>query len=299
MLPKIAIIGFPCALGGRGPGPERGPESIRSAGLIRRIKNLGFLVNDLGDIPVQNIDGYEWSENAKNLGRIIKYDKALAEKVYESIRAGMFPLVLGGDHSLTIGSLAGVSRAYKDTIGVVYFDAHADFNTPGTTPSGNVHGMPLALAAGLYASEETASLVSIKTGNISLVGVREIDTEARILVKENGVRIFNPQEIKTSGVHEMVKRCLDISSEGTGSVHLSVDTDVIDPKYAKGTNTPSPDGLTPEEVKAAVYELAMSGKIRSMDFAEVNPLRDGPGESTPALAVEVIASFLEGLRSSN
>ncbi len=288
----LEIISVPMSFGGNVGGAELGPDAIKKAGLVSLLKKLGFKVKEDGDIKPKTKKPQKVNPKARHLAEILKVDKKVAESVYNAIKSKMFPLLLGGDHSIAIGSIAGLSKSFDDLVGVIYFDAHGDFNTPETTPSGNVHGMPLALISGQYKAKALPLDMKkpVDPRNIVIIGARDIDPKEKILLKKAGVHVVGMNEIKTNGINKIIAEAIQIAAENGRKVHLSVDIDVLDPKFATGTGTPVPGGLDLSELKVAMSILGSSGCVGSFEMAEVNPLKDEDGTTAP-VAVEVINSF--------
>jgi arginase len=274
-----------------------GPSAIRYARLHRALAALGHEVADRGDVSVPVAETLEPPPSAarlRYLAPVASACRAVAREVEDAARRGAFPLVLGGDHSLAIGTLAGLRRALGEH-GVLWLDAHGDFNTPETTPSGNIHGMPLAVATGRGAAELLAVSdggPSVDEAAAALLAVRALDPGERETLRRSGVHVFTMKDIDQWGAAEAVRRALAAASgDGRRPVHVSCDLDAIDPVYAPGVGTPVPGGLTYREAHLAMELLADSGLVRSMEVVEVNPIRDRRNR-TARLAVELIASIL-------
>ncbi len=284
----VRIIGFPISLGSGKIGTELGPNALRYAGLVKSMEMLGLHVEDQGDISVDNGKDPRSIGNAKNLSKILRYDKLLSERVANALARSKFPLILGGDHSMVIGSLAGLSSYSKKKCGVIYFDAHADFNTPKTTTTGNVHGMPLALASGQYDDSDEPMLQTVYADpkKIVVVGARSIDKKEEELIARAGTQIFTAEDIEREGIVEITGKAIKIASRGGAPVHVSVDVDVIDPIFVHGTGTPVLGGLMTREVKLALSDIHKSGIMDSFEIAEVNPSLD-KNNITVATALEL------------
>ena len=270
-----------------------GPSAIRYAGLEERLQSLGFLVRDHGNVETAVPEATALrDERARFLPEITKTCERIAAKIVQELRAGAIPLVLGGDHSVAIGTLGGLASVHGPG-GVLWIDAHADINTPETSPSGNVHGMPLAAALGLAGPEfesEVWPLPAIDARRVVLLGLRQADEGERGLLREAGVRVFTMSEIDRIGVERAMQEALDRVS-GQGFVHVSLDMDALDPELAPGVGTPVRGGLTYREAHLALELVAESGVAGSLEVVEVNPILDR--ENTTALtAVELVASAL-------
>jgi arginase len=295
---RIAILGAPLDLGAGRRGVDMGPSALRLAGLGTRIGALGYSVVDLGNVFVEQQESTPAGPaNAKYVAQISSACAALADMVDRAVRDERFPLVLGGDHSLATGTVAGVSNAYRrwdQKIGILWLDAHADMNTPDTSPSGNVHGMPLACCIGQGPSELTEILgysPKVEPRNVVLVGIRDVDVSERIRVRRSGITAFTMRDIDERGLREVMEQALAIAGDGTGGVHLSLDMDVVDPDEAPGVGTPVRGGITYREAHLAMEIVCDSGRLTSMEVVEVNPVLD-TANRTALLAVELVLSAL-------
>jgi len=290
---EIAVIGATLDLGQGRRGVDMGPSAIRYAGLEDRLVSLGHVVRDHGNVEAAVPEATTvQDERARFLPEIKETCARIAAKVVEESRAGALPLVLGGDHSVAMGTLGGLASAHG-VGGVVWIDAHADINTPETSPSGNVHGMSLAAALGL-AGEAFASeawpLPALDPRRVALLGLRQADAGERKLLREAGVRVFTMSEIDRIGVERAIREALDHVS-GTGFVHVSLDMDALDPEVAPGVGTPVRGGLTYREAHLALELVAESGLAGSLEVVEVNPILDREN-TTATTAVELVASAL-------
>ena len=291
---NIDVMDVPMDLGAGRRGVDMGPSAIRYAGLNATLKALGHRVNDSGNLHVPFADECEPLESKlRYVDCIVEIAALLATNVAHSLAEGNFPLVLGGDHAIALGSVRGAARESK--LGVVWVDAHGDFNTHETTPSGNIHGMPLAALAG-FGDPRLVNLGSrddalINPKNIALVGVRDLDSGERELLSRSGVTIFAMEQIDRTGAYDAVRRAIDIALDGTAGLYLSFDLDSVDPVYAPGVGTPVAGGLTYREAHMACELIAESGKLIGMDLVEVNPVLDEMNR-TGKLAVELAASAL-------
>ena len=290
---EIAVIGATLDLGQGRRGVDMGPSAIRYAGLEDRLVSLGHVVRDHGNVETAVPEATTvQDERARFLPEIKETCSRIAAKVVEESGAGALPLVLGGDHSVAMGTLGGLASVHGAG-GVVWIDAHADINTPETSPSGNVHGMSLAAALGL-AGEAFASeawpLPALDPRRVALLGLRQADAGERKLLREAGVRVFTMSEIDRIGVERAIREALDHVS-GTGFVHVSLDMDALDPEVAPGVGTPVRGGLTYREAHLALELVAESGLAGSLEVVEVNPILDRENQ-TARTAVELVASAL-------
>jgi len=267
---RVAVVGVPMDLGANRRGVDMGPSALRYARLLEQLADLGYTVEDLGDVPVS------LARASRRRGRGLAYleeIRAAALVLKERLAAlpeGVFPIVLGGDHSLSMGSVAGAARGRR--VGVVWVDAHADFNTPETSPSGNVHGMPLAVLSGLGHPRLTEVFRAVDPKDVVLVGVRSLDPGEKRLLKEAGVRVYTMHEVDRLGVARIAEEVLK-HLQGL-PLHVSLDADVLDPTLAPGVGTPVPGGLTYREAHLLMEILAESGRVQSLDLVEVNPILD-------------------------
>lgn len=290
----VHIIGVPLDLGAGRRGVDMGPSAMRAAGLHRVLSKLGHPVVDRGDLPVPISETQHFGHsNLKFLPEIADTCTRLSREVAGACRQGAVPLVLGGDHSLAIGSVSGVSSCHGPAnIGLIWFDAHGDLNTPATTPSGNIHGMPLAVLLGLgdpQLVELGGNTPKISGGNAVLVGVRRLDPGERELLSSRLVTVFTMRDIDERGLKDVIQSALEIATAGGRGLHVSFDMDVIDPAYAPGVGTPAHGGLTYREAHLGLELIADSKSLCSFDCVEINPLLDNRNR-TAELAVELVGS---------
>ncbi len=290
----MTIVGAPLDLGQGRRGVDMGPSAIRYAGLEERLSSLGRGVVDRGNLSIPEPEALAVSdESARFLPEILGACAELAGLVREVVDDGSVPLVLGGDHSVALGTLAGLRAAAGQPGGVIWIDAHGDLNTPSTSPSGNVHGMPLAAALGIAGdafSHPALELPAVVPERVVILGVRSLDPAERALVKEKGIRVVTMTEIDRIGIERAVLEAIDRSA-GPGFVHLSLDLDALDPEVAPGVGTPVKGGLTYREAHLACEDIAESGVVGSLELVEVNPILDRENGSA-AIAVELAASAL-------
>jgi arginase len=298
MAEKIRIIGVPMDLGASRRGVDMGPSALRVAGLQARLRHLGRQVEDIGNVPVPLPEEQHYGEkNAKYLAEITQACKGLADMVRQTLDDDLVPLVLGGDHSIAVGTTAGAAEHFhkqSKRIGLIWLDAHGDMNTPESSPSGNVHGMPLASIMG-YGPPELTGLASIKPmvepRNVVLVGVRELDSKERRLVKESGVRIFTMRELDERGMREVMAEAIRFASDDTAGIAVSLDMDFVDPSDAPGVGTPVRGGVTYREAHLALEMIADSKSMVSFELVEINPVID-VHNTTATLGVELALSGL-------
>lgn len=294
MRPKrIRIIGVPLDYGSGRRGVDMGPSAIRYAGLHETLRQAGHVVTDAGNLPVPVPESRRPADTRlKYLNEIVKVNRVLARTVERAVSDGEFPLVLGGDHSIAIGTIAGVMRV-RPRLGVIWFDAHGDFNTDQTSPSGNVHGMPVATVVGRGNATLAAPLAGrfVSPEKVVYVGVRTLDPDEAAALRESGATVFSMHEIDRFGMREVVSRAMEIVTRDTDGVHLSFDIDAIDPLYAPGSGTPFSGGLTDREGHLALEMLAEQDILTSLEMVEVNPILDEHNR-TGQLAAHLIASAL-------
>jgi len=288
----IRIIGVPIDLGAGRRGVDMGPSAIRNAGLNERLQHLGWDVEDFGNIevPIPETSVIK-DERLRYLPEIVKVNEQLHLMVSEALREGVIPLILGGDHSLGIGSLAGLASDGR-CFGLIWFDTHGDYNSLDTTDSGNIHGMPLAVANGIGAQELTSiggREKKIREENTVIIGAREIDPQESEMLHQSKITVFTMRDIDQLGMQEVIARGIKIASRETDGIHVSFDLDVIDPEEAPGVGTPVAGGITYREAHLAMEHLADSGLVLSMDVVEVNPILDNKNK-TAELAVGLICS---------
>lgn len=291
---KVSVIGVAIDLGAGTPGVSLGPAAIRYAGVVERLENIGYDVEDRGDIvAIKPASPIAEGTNLKNLDEVARVNTELCNTVDSVMRDGRFPLVLGGDHSIAIGTIAGVLQ-HKKNLGVIWFDAHGDINTAETSPSGNIHGMPVAVALGL-GHERLTSIGGIdkklNTKNIVFIGCRDLDSGERKILKDLGITVFTMHEIDRLGMTEVVNRAIAIASDGTDGIHVSFDLDSMDPVFVQGTGTRVPGGMTYRESHLSLEMIALTEKVVSAEFVEVNPIIDNKNQ-TAKTAVALIGSLM-------
>ena len=295
---QIAIIGVPLDMGADRRGVDMGPSAVRVACLNSKLTALGYAVDDLGNVPVTQPETQpEGSPRAKYLSQITDTCTRLAAMVDESMGRGETPLVLGGDHSIAIGTVAGVSinqQRQQKKIGLIWIDAHTDMNTPESSPSGNIHGMPLACCMGNGPDELTGIggfSPKVHPKNVALVGIRSVDELEREYVQRSGVRVFTMRDIDERGLRAVMEEAITVASGGTAGFHVSLDMDAMDPTEAPGVGTPVRGGLSYREAHLAMETLCDSGRMLSMEVVEVNPVIDEVNR-TGLLAVELVLSAM-------
>ena len=291
---KIDVIGVPMDLGADRRGVDMGPSAIRYAHLQRKLEDLGYTVQDEGNIEVPIAEMCSITNpKLKYIDCIIPMSRRVAGAVATSVQGGRFPLVLGGDHSLSIGSVRGAARNKK--LGVIWIDAHADFNTAETTPSGNIHGMSLAILAGMgdpsLVQLWDEPLPVIDPTKIAIIGARDLDSGEKVNLQNAGAMVLGMEQIDRYGMVSMVEKAIEHVSRDVDGIWLSLDLDALDPQHAPGVGTPVPAGLTQREAHLACELIAETGKLIGMDLVEVNPILDVQNQ-TAALAVEFALSAL-------
>ncbi len=290
------IFGVPMDLGQQRRGVDMGPSAVRYAGLQERLARLGYAVHDGGNIPVpvvEEIAGQvsEDQSRARHLEAVVKVCQSIYEQMVCCVKGHEFAIFLGGDHSISAGSVAGVAN--RGRVGVIWVDAHADFNTPETSPSGNVHGMPVAALLG----EGPRSLVDVgypgpklQPSQVAMIGIRNLDLEERRRLSKSGISVFTMTDIDEHGIGVITRQALSRLSH-LDAIHVSLDMDSLDPDVAPGVGTPVPGGLTYREAHLLMELLCQSNKVHSLDIVEINPILDNRNQ-TAELAVELAASLM-------
>ncbi|MEP6894028.1 MAG: arginase [Chloroflexota bacterium] len=291
---QIDVIGVPIDLGAGRRGVDMGPSAIRYANLHHKLEELGHVIEDKGNIdsPIQEMCQIT-DPKLKYIDCIIPMGRRIGDAVAASMQSGHFPLVLGGDHSLSVGSIRGAAK--HRNLGVIWVDAHADFNTPQTTPSGNIHGMPLAALCGLGDPrlvslwDETPPVLD--PSRVAVIGARDLDPGEKQNLRDAGVMVQSMEQIDRLGMITALEKCIERVSRDVDGIYLSFDMDSLDPRHAPGVGTPVNGGLTFREAHLACEVIAETGKLIGMDMVEVNPILDVQNQ-TAILAVEFICSAL-------
>ena len=293
---KVTIVGVLMDLGADRRGVDMGPSAVRVANLNERLASLGYEVTDSGNIGVRNPEMMSIVDNrAKYLHEIAVACQSLADQVEHILDAGAIPIVLGGDHSIAIGSVAGLASFYRkrdSRVGVIWFDAHGDMNTPETSPSGNIHGMPFAAILGHGVQELThisGFAPKVSPEDCVLIGARSVDREEAVALKESGIRVITMRELDERGMSTVMDEAMWLASRRTAGFHVTMDMDFVDPDYAPGVGTPVPGGPTYRESHLAMEKIADSGKLLSFELTEVNPVLDSSNR-TAELGVQLILS---------
>ena len=295
---RVSIVGAPCGYGASVAGVDLGPAAMRVARLKSRVAQLGYEVRDLGDLKMDCPPAPAPSnEKLKYLREIREACELLAAEVKSVLDDGELPVVLGGDHSIAIGSVAGIASFYRERgqpLGLIWFDAHADMNTPETTPSGNIHGMPLAVLLGYGASELTAIggfSPKLDPRFCAHIGARDVDPEERELIRRLGIRFFTMREIDERGMSACIDEAIQIASQAPAGYHVTLDVDALDPVVAPGSGTVVRGGLTYREAHLAMEHIAEAGRMTSFEVVEINTALD-VNNRTAELGVELILSAL-------
>jgi arginase len=292
----VHILGVPMDLGSGRRGVDMGPSAIRIAGLADRLEELGHTVADEGDLDIKNIEQLKVGDtSARFLREIARVSRQLAAKVERLVARGHFPLVLGGDHSISVGTVSGIARAAgaeRRKVGLLWIDAHGDINTPETSPSGNIHGMPVAALFGEGPSELTeigGEGAKVDPRNVAMVGIRSLDDGEKVRLKKFGVQVHTMSDVDRHGIHRVMKQALARVTDGTDYVHVSFDLDAVDPTVAPGVGTPVKGGLDYREAHLIMELLHDSGVMTSLEMVEVNPILDDRNTSA-VFAVELVQS---------
>ncbi len=292
----IHIHGVPMDLGANLRGVDMGPTALRIAGLVPALENLGHQVSDHDELGIRSRVALQVKDtSAKYVDEIALICGRLCGEAERSLAAGACPVFLGGDHSIATGTIAGVARHFSEQnerIGVLWFDAHADMNTPETSPSGNVHGMPLATLLG-YGVDALVNVggsgPKVDPANVFVIGARDIDVHERDIIAKAGIKVFSMKEIDVLGMAEVTRRAIEGASQGTAGIHLSFDIDGLDPEIAPGVGTPVRGGINYREAHLFMELLADTGLLTSMDIVELNPVRD-VANRTAELVVHLLQS---------
>lgn len=310
---EVHILGVPMDHGAGRRGVGMGPSAIRIAGLQEKLKALGLSVVDHGDVLIRDVERAQQQQmqvegKANHLPMIARACDAVHEHVKRIVKKGAFPLVIGGDHSIAIGTIAGLVSAYKEeeaelrkeepdtelTLGLIWIDAHGDLNTPLTSPSGNIHGMPVAVALGQGPDVLTrigGVAPKINPNDVVLVGLRDLDRQEKQAILDSGVHAFTMKDIDERGMAAVMRDAINLATRNTDYLHVSFDIDSVDPRVAPGTGTTVFGGLTYREAHLAMEMISESDALTSLELAEVNPILDVHNQ-TGQLAVDLIASAL-------
>jgi arginase len=294
----VNIIGFPMDLGADRRGVDMGPSALRIAGLKEKLENLGYKTIDSGDIFIQIMEKQKISNpKLKYLNEILKTSTTLAGKVERVLEKGDFPLCLGGDHSMALGSIAGIAaycKRKKLKLGVIWIDAHSDMNTDETSPSGNIHGMPLAALLGIGHQKLVnfyGFAPKLKPENCALIGIRSVDELERVTIKKFNLPVYTMTDIDKLGIHRIIVKILRQFREKVDYIHVSFDLDSVDPTIAPGVGTPVPGGLSYREAHLLMESIAECGCMSSLEVTEVNPILDDKNKSA-LFATDLIASSM-------
>ena len=299
-IPKenVAIIGFPMDLGADRRGVDMGPSALRIAGLQSKLENLGYNVEDTGDIKIEIMERQKIKNpKLKYLDEIIKTSGKLAEKVEKVLEKGKFPFCIGGDHSIAVGTISGISsycKKRKLKLGVIWIDAHSDMNTDETTPSGNIHGMPLSALLGVGNDKLVKFLgfsPKLSPENCVLIGIRSVDNAEKANIKKLNVPVYTMNDIDKLGIHRIISKVLMQFREKVDHIHISFDVDSVDPSVAPGVGTPVQGGLNYREAHLLMEIIAECGCMSSLEVAEVNPILDHKNKSA-IFTAELIASSM-------
>jgi arginase len=285
-------------LGAGRRGVDMGPSAVRLAGLNEKLSTLGYVVEDLGNIAVVQPESVSAGpQQTRYLSEITRTCEKLAAIVEKTVDEGKFPLVLGGDHSIAVGTVSGLSRHYQKQgkkIGLIWIDAHADMNTPETSPSGNIHGMPLACCIGLEPKELShlyGYAPKVEARNVAIIGLRSVDAAERLTVQRNGVRVYTMRDVDERGMRAIMQEAIEVATNGTEGFHLAYDMDSVDPQEAPGVGTPVKGGLTYREAHLVMEVICDCDCMLGLEMVEVNPVIDRENR-TAILATELVMSAL-------
>jgi len=301
MKDKISVLGMPMNNGQPNPGTNLGPKALRNAQTIERLRELDYTVTDLGDLELdQVLEKKPGNTYLRNLNYVAKACSALAESVENICEKGGFPLILGGDHSIAIGTLAGLGKSYAN-LGVIWLDAHGDLNTTETSPTGNIHGMSLAVSLGI-GEEDLVSIggysSKIHPRNVVLIGVRDLDDGEEVLIKDIGVKTYKMKDVRLLGMDQVISETVEYLSHCDG-VHLSLDVDAFCPTLTPGTGTPVEGGISLADGLIFFKALHKSKIITSLEIVEINPLLKDERNQTAIITVDLVATLFGGKLSEN
>ncbi len=290
----ISIIGAPSDFGQNRRGVDMGPSALRYAGAIDCLENLGHKVTDLGDLHIDRKYQKQIHPTLKNVEGVVDVSTRLAKEVSKIVKKKHFPIVLGGDHSIAIGTLAGLCEHYSN-LGIIWYDAHADMNTEQTSPSGNIHGMSLAVAMGYGATVLTdihKDAPKVNPENVVLIGARSLDEGEREFIREKGVQVYTMHDIDRLGMTRVMQEAIiHLEGQHVDGVHLSIDLDAVDPLYTPGVGTPVAGGISYRESHLAMEMLQDAEFITSLELVEVNPILDEKNK-TAEIAVTLLGSLM-------
>lgn len=299
---NINIIGVPTFYGCDKIGPQLGPDKLRQKGIISQIKKYNHNVFDLGNIYVKQVDDSDKflsNPNMKYFAELVEINENLAHVVNCSLKSGCFPFIVGGDHSIALGSISGVSKYFNKNFAIVWFDAHGDINTFETSESKNVHGMPLASLMG-YGDETFKNLyyndIKINEDNVYHIGGRDIDSGEKSFIENTNMNMFYPKDLKEKGLDSVINNILNnLNNKNINAIHISFDLDFIDSKYVPGTGTRVENGFTVDESKYLLKKLVESGLVKSMDLVELNPILD-LDDTTSNIALDIIDTVFKNIK---
>ncbi len=290
---NISLIGVPIFFGSDKKGVEFGPRKLREKGIVEILIRNNHTVYDLGNLYIENIEEeqkFNSHPSMKYLKPIVDVNKNLAHEVYSALSSNSFPLVIGGDHSLGLGSISGASK-YSDTIAVIWVDAHGDINTDETSHTGNIHGMPLAAAMGVGFDELTDLYykgTKVNSNNVFIIGARDLDDGEKALIKSKNLNVYSTEDVRNIGIEKILTEVYSkIKAIGCESIHLSFDIDCLDSNLVPGTGTPVRDGMNLEQVKYLLKYLMETNLVKSMDFVELNPVLD-KNDSTADMCLDLL-----------
>ncbi len=294
---QVRLIGVPMDLGAGRRGVDMGPSAVRYAGLASQVRALGFTFADGGDISVPIPEIRAPGKGPRYLKEIHRACDRLAVRVEKLMDESVLPVVIGGDHSMAIGTITGVASHFRkrgEKIGLVWVDAHADMNTPDTSPSGNIHGMPLGAVMG-YGAPELVNLggftPKVDPDNVVLIGIRQVDEGEREIVLRSGIHYYEMMRVDQRGVGPIMQEAIELVSRGTAGIHVSFDMDAVDPDYAPGVGTPVQGGLNMRESHLIMEMVADTGRLVALEIAELNPIHDN-ANATGQLVCDLVASAL-------
>lgn len=289
---KISIIGAELSLGCGKNGPHMAPDAIRNKDIINRLKSFDINIEDCGNISQSEDVTSDNDSKLKHITQIADFNERLAEQVNSVISRGNLPLILGGDHAIAIGTISGAAKEFGNNLGVVWIDAHTDINTEKSSPSGNIHGMPIAALLG-YVDPRLSNILfegkKISGDKVLIVAARDIDPGEFTMVKQENVHLLDMDTIRRSGINNICQQISQIIAEwNVDNIHLSIDIDSLDPKFVPGTGTPVDNGLSPNELFDLIDTITKTQKVRSVDVVELNPLLDNESQQTADITADIV-----------
>ncbi len=289
---EIAFIGAELCLGSRKVGTQFAPNTLLRGGIINKLRAININISEYGNVCVSDNLQPEFNPKMRNITQVADFNERLAQKVYNAVSENSIPMIVGGDHAIAIGSVSGVAKQFGHNLGVVWIDAHTDINTAESSPSGNIHGMPIAAMLGRVDKRLDDILFcgkKISGDKVLIIAARDIDPGERQIIAQENVKVLEMCQIKQKGFEYITQQVAQIiKSWGVNNIHLSIDIDSLDPKYVPGTGTPVEDGLTPEQLYRLIDTVTQNHRVKSVDVVELNPLLDDQNKTTEKITTDII-----------